>query len=204
MRDASLERTCEGKKVGTESEKPQDDDLTRLLRQVGSGKRSLDELMELVYQQLRAMAAARMGHEQPDNTLGPTALVHEAYMKLYPKGTEQYQNRAHFFGSAARAMEQVLVEKARQRDAQKRTPGGKKVPLTDDVTPVERPPEEVLKVHALMDDLDERKSTVFRMWYFGGLSGEQISEIIEVSARTVRRDIEFLQRYVSAKLEDDA
>jgi RNA polymerase sigma factor (TIGR02999 family) len=190
--------------VGQEASSHGDDDLTKLLRQVGAGERPLNELMEIVYQRLRAMAASQMADERVDHTLGPTALVHEAFMKMYRKGDAGYENRAHFFGSAARAMEQVLVDSARARQAQKRSSGGKRVPLTEDVTPVERPPEEVLKVHTLMNELDERKSRVFRMWYFGGLKSEQIAQITEISARTVRRDIEFLQRYVSAKLEEDA
>ena len=111
---------------------PQTNRVTRLLLDWGRGDRAaLDELMPLVYQELKQLAGNYLRNEKPGHTLQPTALIHEAYMRLVAQNTPEWENRAHFFGVAARLMRQILIDHARTRVAAKRGGGEQKVPLDD-------------------------------------------------------------------------
>jgi RNA polymerase sigma factor (TIGR02999 family) len=166
-------------------------DVTHLLGALRKGDRqALDALLPLVYGEMRAVAARALRGERGDHTLQPTALVHEAYLRMVGGENVPWQNRAHFVGCAARVMRNILVDHARARRADKRGGGGHKVTLTDALGLAE---ERDLDLIALDDALhalaafDEQKSRIVELRYFGGLSEEEVAEVLGVSERTVRR-----------------
>jgi len=165
-------------------------DVTRLLLAWRQGDdTALDDLIPLVYAQLHRMAARYLKHERPGHTLQPTAIVHEAYLKLLPRQEENWQSRAHFFAVAAQSMRRVLVEHARARNAKKR--GGKGTRwLIDTVAMIEPREVDLIVVDdALLKlaDLDPQQSRVVELRFFGGLTEDQAAEVLGVSSRTVRR-----------------
>src|SRR6266849_6149008 len=148
------------------------DDVTRLLAKWASGsQQALDELTPLVYKELRRLAASQLRKERKSHTLQPTALVHEAYLRLVDQKNPSWQNRSHFFGVAARLMRQILVDHARRKQAGKRA--GLKVPLDEAVSFQQ---EQSLDLIALdsgltaLEKLDPRKCKAVELRYFGGLS----------------------------------
>lgn len=147
--------------------------------------------MPLVYDELRRLAHHYLRQERSDHTLQSTALVHEAYMRLAGQNPPQWQNRAHFFGIAARLMRQILVEYARGRGAAKRGGGSCKVTLDD---AMEFPQQDGLDVVALdralngLSELDEQQGRIVELRFFGGLTIEDTSEVLGISPATVKRD----------------
>ena len=150
------------------------------------------ELIAVVYNELRRIAAKYLRDERPDHTLQPTALVHEAYLRLAGPNSPQWQNRAHFFGIAARVMRQILVEYARAHGAAKRGgPGVYKITLDD---ALELPNQSDVDVVALdealtrLSELDSQQSRIVELRFFGGLTIEDTSEVLGISPATVKRD----------------
>ena len=166
--------------------------ITRLLLSIRGGERgAVDRLFPLIYEELRAMAHRRLGWRSPGQTLATTALVHEAYLKLFDQTRLEWQDRRHFFAVVAMAMRQIIVDRARRRLAQKR--GGGRPPLDlDAVDPsTDDRVEEVLAVHEALDQLkalDERLARLVELRFFAGFSVDEIAEVLEVSPRTVKRD----------------
>ncbi len=165
---------------------------------------ALEQLTPLVYDELRRLAASCLRRERPGHTLQPTALVHEAYLRLAGQDSIAWKDRGHFFGIAARAMRLILVDSARQHYSQKRG-SGKKVQLENEIAYSEGNPEEFLDLNDAIEALknwDERKCGVLEMKYFGGMEREQIAEALGVSLGTVKRDMAiaeaFLRRALSA------
>jgi RNA polymerase sigma factor (TIGR02999 family) len=150
-----------------------------------------DDLMPLVYEDLRAIAQRRMRGQRPGHTLEATALIHEAYLRLAQRSGARWQNRAHFLGAAATAMRHILVDHARSRRASKRGGAAQRVTL-DDVAAIG--PGNAADMIALDDALralaavDRRKSRVVELKYFGGLTVEEIADVLYVSPETVARD----------------
>jgi RNA polymerase sigma-70 factor, ECF subfamily len=145
----------------------------------------------LVYEELREIAAKLMRAERADHTLRPTALVHEAYCRLVDQSRVSWENRAHFFGIAARAMRQILVEHARARAAAKRGGGWERVTLYDHLGMVADSTLEVIDLDDALNrmaELDERMARVVELRVFGGLTGEETAHILGVTRRTVQRD----------------
>jgi len=167
-------------------------DVTRLLSAWTNGDHeALDELMPLVYGELRRIAQHQWSGQPSGHTLQPTALIHEAYLKLVNHGPRTFQSRAHFFAVASMAMRQVLVNHAEARLAGKRGGGQADIPLDEIELAVQRESAEVLALHAALQDLealDPRKSRVVEMRYFGGLSIEETAEALGISTVTVIRD----------------
>src|SRR4051812_17925655 len=148
-------------------------------------------VLTLVYRELRRTAARFLARERPDHTLQPTALVHEAYLRLAGSGEVEWQNRAHFFAVAAQIMRRILVDHARSRVAGKR--GGPKVQmeLPEALLVSSQRSESVLDLDLALSKLaefDPRQSKVVEMRFFGGLTEEEIGEVLGVSARTVKRE----------------
>lgn len=166
-------------------------DFTTLLQQwVGGNREALDALTPMVYAELRKLAASFMRHERPGSTLQPTALIHEAYLQLVEHELPSFENRAHFFGIAARVMRQLLIGNARRFRAQKRG-GGNRAELPDDIPIPAQQAEELLAVDEALDRLarqDERKAKVIELKYFGGLSREEIAETLGLTVATVKHD----------------
>ncbi len=167
-------------------------EVTRLLQAINAGdEKSSEELLPLVYEELRKLAAAHMVREKPGQTLQPTALVHEAYLRLVGDAGAGWNSRGHFFGAAAQAMRRILVEQARRRGRLKRGGDRQRVELDD--LPEKKDTENVDYVvldEALrrMEKEDERMARVVMLRYFAGLSIEETAEAMDVSPMTVKRD----------------
>lgn len=173
-------------------------EVTRLLHEWAGGKQeALDELTRLVYAELRQLAAGYLRNERAERTLQPTALVHEAYLRLVDQQNPNWQDRSHFFGVAAHLMREILVDHARRRQAGKRA--GQSVSLEQVVRlPCERTADLVALDGALsaLEKLDPRKCKAVELRYFGGMSTDEIAQTLEVSAITVRRDLRMAETWL--------
>lgn len=167
-------------------------EITQLILSIRQGHReAVDRLLALVYDELRVMARRRLGSRSPGQTLDTTGLVHEAYLKLFDRTRLEWQDRKHFFSAVALAMRHIIVDHARRRLAQKR--GGAPRPIDLDAAGLSTDDriEEVLAVHEALgqlERLDERLASLVELRFFAGLSVEEAAEVLEVSARTVKRD----------------
>jgi RNA polymerase sigma factor (TIGR02999 family) len=174
-------------------------EVTILLRDWQAGdQRAADQLMPLVYDQLRSLASRYMHSERTDHTLRPTAVVHEAYLKLANRDNV-YADRVHFFAVAAKAMRQILIDWARANRRIKRGSGVLKVELKEDSAAAFGSPENVLEVNRLLDKLtefDERKAKVVELIFFGGMSYEETAEFLGVTAVTVHRDLKMAKAWM--------
>lgn len=184
---------------------PETHEVTRLLAKWAEGnQQALEELTPLVYRELRLLAASYLRKERQGHTLQPTALVHEAYLRLVDQTKPNWQNRSHFFGVAARLMRQILVDHARQKQAGKR--GGSRVPVTLDRALNSQPERsgDILALDASLNALekfDPRKCKAVELRYFGGLSLEEIAKALDVSAVTIRRDLRLAQAWLQNDMQ---
>jgi RNA polymerase sigma factor (TIGR02999 family) len=166
-------------------------DVTQVLQAIGRGDgRASDELLPLVYDELRRLAAARMAQEAAGQTLQPTALVHEAWLRMVKDGERSWENRAHFFGAAAEAMRRILIENARRKSRLKR--GGDQARL--DIEQLElaatTPDDKVLLIDEALErlkDEDPEKARIVVLKFFGGLTNQEVAENLGVAERTVER-----------------
>lgn len=169
---------------------PARSDATRLLLRWNQGdQRAVDELLPLVYDELRKLARGYLNRERPGHTLQSTALVHEAYLRLVDQNTD-WQSRAHFFGVAAQIMRRILVDHARARGAAKRGEG-LKVTLDEGMAVAEQRSVDVLELDRALDGLyaiDAQQGKVVELRYFAGLSIEETAEVLSISPATVKRD----------------
>ena len=182
-------------------------DVTLLLNKLAAGdQKAAAELVPLVYEELHRLAARHLARERPDHTLQATALVHEAYVKLAGQKDAKWHNRAQFFGVASQAMRRILVDYARGKQRIRR--GGKqqeKVSL-DDVSLISPGrAEEVLAVHeslSRLEILDARQARIVELRYFGGLTVEEIAEVVEISTKTVMRELSVAKAWLYGNLKD--
>ena len=168
-----------------------DEQVTRILKTPGSQEERMEQLLPLIYGQLRDLAHAQL-RGRPSETINTTALVHEAFLKLARPAEVSWEGRAHFFGAAARAMRQVLIDYARTNSRAKRGGGVKPVSIDDqlDVLSPERGDELLALDEALsrLESIDRRQGRVVECRYFGGLSVDQTAEVLGVSPTTVKRE----------------
>lgn len=166
--------------------------VTELLVAWGNGNESArDELMPLVYEELRRLAHRYMGRERIGHTLQTSGLVNEAYLRLIDQSQVNWQNRSHFFGIAAQMMRRILVDYARSRQYAKRGGGAQQVSLGEALSVSAERADEVVALDDALQDLakfDQRKSQIVELRFFGGLSIEETAELLEVSPGTVMRD----------------
>jgi RNA polymerase sigma factor (TIGR02999 family) len=166
-------------------------DITLILQAVGRGeKQASEELLPLVYEELRRLAAARMARESEGHTLQPTALVHEAWLQLVGDGERSWQNRAHFFGAAADAMRRILVDKARRKSRLKRGGDLARLDIADLDLAESTPDEDVLRINEALEKLeqeDEQQARIVTLKFFGGLTNEEVAENLGIGERTVYR-----------------
>ena len=179
--------------------------VTRLLGawRASGDERVLDELVPLVYDELRELAASRLRGERPDHTLQPTALVHEAYARLVD-GDVDYTDRAHFFALAATTMRRVLVDHARARATTKRGGGVADVTLDERVAASAERPDEILALDEAIERLmrrDERKGKVVELHFFGGLTYAETAAALDISEATVDRDLRMAKAWLARELE---
>ncbi len=178
--------------------------VTQLLVNWSHGDDSaLAELTPLVYEELRRLAHHFMEGQRPDHTLQTTVLVNEAYLRLAGQTNPSWQNRAHFFAVAARAMRQILVNYAKSNRAQKRGGGALKVELDEAAILSPEQSKEIVDLHEALErlgTLDSRKARVVELKYFGGLNYDEIAEVLKIARMTVRRDWEFAKVWLYTEL----
>jgi RNA polymerase sigma factor (TIGR02999 family) len=184
--------------------KPAPSDVTTLLGELRRGhERARDELVTLVYPELRRIAVRYLRQERPGHTLRPTGVVHEVYLRLFGAEQANWQNRAHFFAAVAREMRHLLVDYARARNAKKRSEGNVRISLTD-FHAAAGPREEDLvaldEALSRLEEIDPRASRVVELRFFTGLSERETAEALNISTSTLKRDWNFAKAWLFDQL----
>lgn len=175
-----------------------------LLDRGRSDKRGLDDMLPVVYEELHRLAAAYLSREATGHTLQPTALLNEAYLRLVDQRRVDWRNRAQFLGVAANMMRRILVNHARDRAAQKRGGAAQQVSLSMLEAPSGRPDVDLIALEDALSGLalqDERKSRVVELKFFGGLTTEEIAEVLQISGATVEREWSFARAWLYDAIE---
>ena len=180
-------------------------DVTQVLNAIERGDaNAAEELLPLVYEELRKLAAHKMSNEVPGQTLQPTALVHEAWLRLVGRdGQAQFKNRAHFFGAAAEAMRRILIERARRKEAQRHGGGQQRVDIQDVDIAAAAEDGELLAINDALEKLaaqDEPKAELVKLRYFVGLTLDEAAEILGISVPTAKRHWTFARAWLYAEL----
>lgn len=178
--------------------------ITQLLKQWRDGERAaLDQLMPVVYEELRRLASRYMRAESPGQTLQTTALVHEAYIRLAGSDVD-WRDRVHFFALAARLMRRILVDHAKADQRVKRGSGAARLSLDDVALVAAEPSSDLVALDEALDRLaaiDQRKCEVVELHYFGGLNYDETAEALKISAATVHRELQFAKAWLRCELE---
>jgi RNA polymerase sigma factor (TIGR02999 family) len=182
-------------------------DVTHILEAPAHGDpTAADELLPLVYQELRKLAAQKMANEAPGQTLQPTALVHEAWLKLAGSNRQQWRGRSHFFGAAAEAMRRILIDKARRKASLKRGQDQPLEELHESRIELPVPQDEILAVHEALDALAAQDATaaeVVKLRYFVGMTIPEIAEALEISPRSADRHWVFARAWLKGAIRGD-
>jgi RNA polymerase sigma-70 factor (ECF subfamily) len=177
-------------------------EVTHLLRRLSTGDKAvLDEIYPLVYQELRQIARGYLSREAPGHTLQPTAVIHEAYLRMVQQSHPTYVSRSHFYGVSARIMRQILVDHARRRNAKKR--GSGESPAFDTLEVATARPVCMIELDQALSRLssvDNRKSSLVEMRFFGGMTAEEIAECTDIPVHTVRRELRIAQAWLHKEL----
>lgn len=183
-------------------------DITAILKAYSDGDRSaVNEILPIIYDELRRIARAQLRNERLDHTLQPTALVHEAYIKLIDQDRVRWQNRAHFFGIASKIMRRILLDHARKHAATKRG-RGQKLQLDEELAKLSLPEEparlvELDEALERLAEFDEAKARIVELRYFGGLSVEETAEVVGVSEITVKRHWRLAKAWLFGELSSE-
>jgi len=183
--------------------------VTILLEQIQAGNAMASErLLPLVYEELRRLAAARMASERAGHTIDATELVHEAYLRLVGNHRQRLWNsRGHFFGAAAEAMRQILIDDARRKRCDKHGGQAKRLPLDSIREPTELPPAELLALDEALEELAQRDSAraqVVKLRFYAGFSIPETADLLHISPATVKRHWTFARAWLFAYLQDHA
>lgn len=184
------------------------DDLTALLARSRTGSPADQErLFDAVHGELRRIAGAYMRHERPDHTLQPTALVNEAYVRLFKDQNVAWENRAHFFGIAARVMRQILVDYARKRRARKRGIGARSDRSASKIAVSPQAQDyDVLALHEALTalaTLDSRQAEIVELRYFGGLTEQEVADVMQLAPATIRREVAAARFWLGRRMQSD-
>ena len=187
---------------------PNDEPITILLHRFAAGDKSaIDRLVPLLYPELKKLARNYMRNEDVGHTLQPTALVHQAYLRLVKQDQPDFHSRAHFMGVAAHIMRQILIDHARVRDAGKRGGGAPRLPLEGiDIAAGDRPPL-ILAIDDALTELsrtDSTKGRLIEMRFFGGLTAEESAEVLNIPVTEVRRHLRVAQAWLLRELNQDS
>jgi RNA polymerase sigma factor (TIGR02999 family) len=178
--------------------------VTELLRAAQAGDAAAAErLLAVVYEQLHQLARARMAHLPPGQTLQPTALVHEAYLRLTDKSDAAWESRRHFFFAAARAMRDILVEQARRKAGPVRGGGRRRQELDEACAVLEPPSEDVLAVHEALEELEKEdpvKAQIVLLRYFSGMTTDETAEVLGLSPSTLDRKWRYIRAWLLKRL----
>ena len=182
-------------------------DITKILQRIEQGDtNATDQLLPLVYEELRKLAAAKLGKEKPGQTLQPTALVHDAYLRLVGDGDRHWDSRRHFFAAAAEAMRRILVDRARFKARPKHGGGLQRMELNEDAATYSMEDSaQLLAVHEALDHLERESSTkaeLVKLRYFAGMSLEEAATAMSISRATASRYWTVAKAWLSCKLED--
>ncbi len=181
--------------------------ITKILEELRAERREgFDELLPMVYAELRRLAGHHLSRERAEHTLQPTALVHEAYIRLIGQNAIEWQDRTHFFGIASRLMREILIEHARMRNRLKR--GGEhktQIALDDAVSFGDQKPLDVLAVNEALtklEELDAQQARVVELRFFGGLTIDEIAEVMKISPATIKREWSSAKLFLYKTLKD--
>lgn len=181
-------------------------DVTRILNAIeGGDTRAADELLPLIYEELRLLAAQKLSHEPPGQTLQATALVHEAYIRLVGASSQGWNSRGHFFGAAAEAMRRILVENARRKRRLKRGGGQHRIELDDAVLAIDEPLDDIIALDEALSKLAEEDREVcelVKLRYFAGLTLQQTAEILGIPRRTADRHWAYARAWLYQEVTD--
>lgn len=181
-------------------------DVTQVLQAVGRGQAgATEDLLPLVYNELRRLAAARMAQEAAGQTLQATALVHEAWLRLVGEGERSWENRAHFFSAAAEAMRRILIENARRKSRLKRGGNLLRIDISEIELAESTPDEKVLMIDEALERLeaqDPEKARIVVMKFFGGLTNQEVAETLGVNERTVERQWAFVKAWLFRSIQE--
>ncbi|HKN15350.1 MAG TPA: sigma-70 family RNA polymerase sigma factor [Candidatus Sulfotelmatobacter sp.] len=184
---------------------PTTEDVTVLLAQLTKGNEEAgSKLIPLVYSELRRLAGGYMRRERSDHTLQPTALVHEAYLRLVGQRAVDWQSRSHFFGIAAQVMRRILVDHARGHLRDKRGGGQKPVPIDEALVFAPEQAQELVKLDQALErltQLDPRQGKIVELRFFGGLTVEQTADLLSISPKTVKRDWSVAKAWLHGELK---
>jgi len=191
-------------KVFPMSERGPSEITQMLIELTGGNKEVVNQILPHIYDELRRLAGSYLRRERSDHTLQPTALVHEAYMKLIDQKKVKWQNRAHFFGIAAQVMRRILMDHARKHSAEKRGGEAEKLPIEEEILVVSHGRSaELLALDEALEKLaqfDETKAKIVELRYFGGLSIEETAEVMGVSVPTVNRHWRMAKAWLHAEV----
>ena len=180
-------------------------DVTQILQVLGHGDaNAADELLRLVYDELRQLAAQRMAQERPGQTLQPTALVHEAWLRLGGSDQQPWQNRAHFFSAAAEAMRRILIERARHKQSAKNGGDRQRQQLPESRLVAPEDDAQLLAVHAALDELaihDRDKAELVKLRYFAGMTIPEAAQVLGISERTAKRHWTYARAWLYREIQ---
>lgn len=181
-------------------------DITRLLHAAAAGDRNdVDALLSAIYTDLRRLAASHMNSERRDHTLQPTALVHEAYLKLVNQHKTDWKDRLHFFAVASRIIRRILIDHARARNAEKRGGCLTRIDLQHVEVPDQQREVDLLALDEAMQELaaiDERQARIVELRFFGGCSVEEVAELLNMGKRSVDREWQAARAWLFVRLQD--
>lgn len=187
---------------------PSPHEITHLLQEwSGGNSRALDQLMPLVYAELHHTARRYMAREHSGRTIQATALIHEVYVRLVDSAAANWQDRAHFFAVCARLMRQILTDFARSRHSQKRGGGAENITFNDSLYSPKEQTTDLVRLDDALNQLariDQRKSQVVELRFFGGLSVEETAEVLKISKETVKRDWSFAKLWLLREMSGGA
>lgn len=183
-------------------------DITRILESVESGDpKAAGELLPLIYGELRKLAASKMANELPNQTLQPTALVHEAWLRLTGKENVKWNGRAHFFGAAAEAMRRILIDNARRKQAMRHGGGGQRLDIEEVEIAAPAKADDLLAINAAVEEfgtVDKQKAELVKLRYFIGLTIEESADVLGISVPTARRWWSYARAWLYQKVQSDS